>query len=137
MIIPCLTYANAPLAIDWLCKTFGFEKHMVVPGEGGKIIHAELKLGNAMIMVGSCDNGTAFSKLVKRPSELGGIETQSPYIVLDDTEIDNHYANSKSNGAKIVIELKAEYYGGKNYSCYDLEGHLWSFGSYDPLRQNR
>ena len=35
---------------------------------------------------------------------------------------------------KIVIELKAEDYGGKNYSCYDPEGHLWNFGSYDPWK---
>lgn len=136
MIIPCLNYADALAAIEWLCKAFGFEKHLVVPGEEGQIIHAELILGDAMIMLGSCDSGTEFSKMVKRPADVGGIETQSPYIVVDDTEIDCHYANAKGNGARIVIDLKAEDYGGKNYSCYDLEGHLWSFGSYDPLKQN-
>ena len=33
-VIPCLRYRNAPAAIEWLYQTFGFEKHLVVPGEG-------------------------------------------------------------------------------------------------------
>ncbi len=39
----------------------------------------------------------------------------------------------KDNGARIAIDLKMEDYGGQGYSCYDIEGHLWNFGSYDPL----
>jgi len=39
-VIPALRYRNAAAAIDWLCRNFGFEKHMVVPGEGGHIAHA-------------------------------------------------------------------------------------------------
>ena len=42
-IIPALRYRNAKAAIDWLCKAFGFEKTMVVPGEGDSIAHAELR----------------------------------------------------------------------------------------------
>jgi len=132
-IIPCLAYKDAPAAIEWLCNAFGFEKHLIVPGEDDTIAHAELTLGNIMIMTGSMQNGTEFSKLIKHPSDIGGFQTQSPYIVIE--EIDDHYARAKAAGAKIVIDLKAEDYGGKNYSCYDLEGHLWNFGSYDPLEK--
>jgi hypothetical protein len=35
-VMPCLRYRNASAAIEWLCKAFGFEKHLVVPGEGWK-----------------------------------------------------------------------------------------------------
>jgi uncharacterized glyoxalase superfamily protein PhnB len=35
-----LRYKNATAAIDWLCNAFGFERKMVVPGEGGSIAHA-------------------------------------------------------------------------------------------------
>ena len=131
-IIPCLNYKNATNAIEWLCNAFGFQKHLIVPNADGKIIHAELTLDNIMIMVGSSDSGTEFSKLIKHPSDIGGFQTQCPYIILDDKEIDEHYKTAKKNGAKIIVELKEEDYEGKNYSCYDLEGHLWSFGSYDP-----
>jgi uncharacterized glyoxalase superfamily protein PhnB len=55
-VIPCLRYRDAPAAIEWLCRAFGFEKHLVVPGESGTIAHAELSFGNGMIMLGSVKN---------------------------------------------------------------------------------
>lgn len=131
-IIPCINYKDATTAIEWLCNAFGFQKKLIVPDGNDKIIHAELTLGNIMIMIGSSDSETQFSKFIKHPSDIGGFETQSPYIVLDDKEIDEHYKTAKKNGAKIIIELKSEEYGGKNYSCCDIEGHIWNFGSYDP-----
>ena len=39
---------------------------------------------------------------------------------------------AKAGGASIAMEIRDEDYGGRGFSCYDLEGHLWSFGSYDP-----
>ena len=134
-IIPSLTYKNAHEAIEWLCNAFGFQKHLIVPGTNGKIIHAELILGNVMIMIGSSESGTEFSKHIKTPSQLGGVETQSPYIVLDDP--DTLYANAKKHGAKIVIDIKTEDYGGRGFTCYDIEGHLWSFGSYNPWKTEK
>jgi uncharacterized glyoxalase superfamily protein PhnB len=46
-IIPCLRYRDAPKAIEWLCRTFGFEKQLVVPNADGTIAHAQLSFGNA------------------------------------------------------------------------------------------
>jgi uncharacterized glyoxalase superfamily protein PhnB len=48
-----MRYRDAPAAIEWLAKAFGFEKHLVVPGENGTIEHAQLTFGNGMIMLGS------------------------------------------------------------------------------------
>ena len=52
-VIPGLRYRDAPAAIDWLVRVFGFEKHLVVPGNNGSIEHAQLSLGGGMIMLGS------------------------------------------------------------------------------------
>ena len=60
-IISGMRYRNAPAAIEWLCKAFGFEKHLVVPGEDGTIAHAQLTLGNGMIMVSSVGGGCSGS----------------------------------------------------------------------------
>ena len=128
-VIPALRYRDAPAAIEWLCRTFGFEKHLVVPGEAGTIAHAELSFGNGMIMLGSVVE-TAFGRLMKQPDEIGGAETQSAYVVVNDA--DAVYARAKAAGARIAIDIKDEDYGGRGFSCYDLEGHLWSFGTYDP-----
>ena len=57
MIIPTLRYDDAPAAVDWPCNAFGFEKHLVVPGESGRIAHAQLTYLNRMIMLGSGGHG--------------------------------------------------------------------------------
>lgn len=130
-IIPCLRYRDAPAAIEWLCGTFGFEKQLVVPNEDGTIAHAQLAFGNGMIMLGSVLRvETEFGRLMKQPDEIGGVETQSAYVIVSDA--DAIYARAKAAGAEIVIEIKDEDYGGRGFSCRDLEGRLWSFGTYDP-----
>jgi uncharacterized glyoxalase superfamily protein PhnB len=45
---------------------------------------------------------------------------------------DAHYARSKSTGADIVRDIKTQDYGGRDYTARDLEGHVWTFGTYDP-----
>ena len=130
-IIPCLRYRDAPKAIEWLCRTFGFEKQLVVPNADGTIAHAQLSFGNGMIMLGSVlEVETEFGRLIKQPDEIGGFETQSAYVVVSDA--DAIYARAKAAGAEIVIEIKDEDYGGRDFSCRDLEGHLWNIGTYDP-----
>jgi uncharacterized glyoxalase superfamily protein PhnB len=128
-VIPCLRYRNAPAAIEWLCKAFGFEKHLVVPGEGGSIAHAQLSFGNGMIMLGSVKE-SEFNRFIKQPDEIGGAETQTSYLVVADA--DAIYQRAMAAGAKIVLEIKDEDYGGRGFSCRDPEGRLWSFGTYDP-----
>ncbi len=128
-VIPTLRYQDAPAALEWLCEAFGFEKHLVVPGENGTIAHAQLVFGNGMIMLGSAGD-REFDKLQKPPAALGNVPSQSPYIILEDA--DKHYARAVAAGAEIVMEIKDEDHGGRGYSCRDPEGHLWNFGSYDP-----
>lgn len=128
-VIPTMRYNDATAAIEWLCEAFGFEKHLVVPGEDGTIVHAQLVFGNGMVMLGSALE-SEFDSLHKPPSALGGAVSQSPYIIVEDA--DKHYARAVAAGAEIVMEIKDEDYGGRDYSCRDLEGHVWNFGSYDP-----
>jgi len=128
-LIPTLLYDDAPAAIEWLCEAFGFEKHLVVPGEDRAIAHAQLVFGNGMIMLGSArDDG--FGEYQKPPSATGGFGTQSAYVIVGDADV--HYARAVAAGAEIVMEIKDEDHGGRAYSCRDPEGHLWNFGTYDP-----
>lgn len=128
-VIPTLRYNDAAAAIEWLCDAFGFEEHLVVPGEDGTIVHAQLGFGNGMIMLGSARDG-GFDDLQKPPSAMGGAVSQSAYIVVEDP--DKHYERAVAAGAEIVLEIQDEDYGGRGYSCRDPEGHVWNFGSYDP-----
>ena len=128
-IMPAMRYADAPAAIDWLCRTFGFEKYVIYTGENGLIAHAELAFGNGMIMLGSARDDD-YGKLVTTPGHAGGRTTQSVYVVVSDT--DALCSRVKAAGAEIVRDLETTSYGSREFSCRDPEGHIWSFGTYDP-----
>jgi len=128
-VIPCLRYRDAPAAIKWLCSTFGFEEQLVVPNPDGTIAHAQLRFGNGMIMLGSVVD-SEYGRLIKQPDEIGAAETQSAYVIVSDA--DAIYQRAKAAGAKIVLDIKDEDYGGRGFTCRDLEGRLWTFGTYDP-----
>ncbi len=127
-IMPTMRYDDAAAAIEWLCGAFGFEKHMVIPGENGDVVHAQLTFGNGMVMLSS-SRDDRFGELQTTPRGLGGATTQSCYLVVAD--IDAHHARSTAAGAEIVMPLEDQGHG-KMYSCRDPEGHLWNFGDYDP-----
>jgi uncharacterized glyoxalase superfamily protein PhnB len=124
-----MSYRNAAKAIDWLCATFGFERHAVYEGEAGTIMHAELSFGNGMIMCGT-KKDSQFGRLIKQPDEIDGCETQTAYVIV--TDADALYARVTAAGAEILLDIKTEDYGGRGFTCRDLEGHIWNFGTYDP-----
>ena len=131
-IIPTLRYYDAPAAIEWLCRAFGFEEHLVVRGaDASTIIHAQLVRGDAMIMLGSAEaHDNEFARRVRPAADLGGQTNQSIYVVVDDA--DAHYAQAVKAGAEIVMEVEDAAYGGRGDGCLDLGGNYWSFGTYDP-----
>lgn len=133
-VIPSLRYRNALAMIEWLCTAFGFEKHAVY-ADGDTVHHAQLAFGIGMVMLGSADNASAWGRRIVQPDEIGGRETQACYVVVADCA--GHYARAKAAGAEIVDELEARDYGGSGYSARDPEGHLWSFGDYDPWAEHR
>lgn len=128
-VIPCLNYRDATAAVEWLFANFGFEKHNVYTNEDGAVEHAELSFGNGIIMCGP-KRDTPYGQLVKQPDEIGGCETQTVYLVVSDA--DAIYEKAKAGGAEIVLGIKDEDYGGRGFTCRDLEGHIWNFGTYDP-----
>lgn len=128
-IIPSLRYRNAPAAIEWLCRVLGFTRHAVYPGPDNTIAHAQLIVGDGMIMLGSAGD-SEFGRHMREPREVGGGVTHAVYLVVDDA--DAHYAKAKAGGAEIVFEIKDESYGGRGYTCRDPEGYLWTIGTYDP-----
>jgi len=129
--IPSLRYRDAHAAIDWLIRAFGFQKNAVYEGPNNTVAHAQLTLGEGgMIMLGSVDNGSEYGKLMVQPDEIGLRETKGIYLVVPDA--DATYTTAKSAGASIVLDIRDMDYGGRAFTCRDLEGHLWSIGTYDP-----
>lgn len=127
--IPAMSYKDANAAVDFITSAFGFKEHFVYRDEKNNVHHAELSLGNAMVMIGP-QRENEFGKMTGTPAQANGLNTQTAYIIID--EVDKHYENAKAHGAKIVMDIKDEDYGGRGYSCKDPEGYIWSFGSYNP-----
>jgi len=121
-IIPSIRYKDCEKAIEWLCDAFGFEKHLTVPSDTRGILHAQLVYEDSMIMLGSAHEKDEFVRLNSSPLELEGQNTASIYLVVDDA--DAHYKKVVEKGAEIVLDIKDEDYGGRGYTCKDLEGHL-------------
>ena len=125
-----LVYRDAPRAIDWLCNAFSFARHAVYPDAKGGIAHAELTYGNGMVMVSSWYGANdPWGKLVA-PPEASRANTASINVIVADA--DEHHARAVKAGATIVQALEDKSYGGRGYGARDLEGHIWSFGEYDP-----
>ena len=128
-VIPAHRYRDAPTAIDWLCQVLGFTRHAVYEGENGTIGHAELALGNGIIMLGS-GKDDEYGRGFKSPQDLNGVETRSVYLVVPDA--DAVYARAVAAGATIIRPLQDTPYGSREFAVKDPEGHSWSVGTYDP-----
>lgn len=128
-LIPSHRYHDAPAAIDWLCTAFGFERQTVIEGENGVVYHAQLTLGNGMIMLGT-GKDDEFGRLFKTPDELGGAETSRQYIVVADA--DAVHERAVAAGAVVVQPLQDTPFGSRTFTVKDPEGHTWTVGTFDP-----
>ena len=120
-LCPYLYYEDGPAAMDWLAKAFGFRERMRVEEEGGVIRHAEMELGDAVIMLGTPEGH-------KSPAHLGQV-TVGMYLRVDD--VDAHFERAKTAGAEIDFEPTDQTYGDRSYGARDPEGHQWWF--YKPV----
>ena len=118
-VFPVLRYADADAALGWLKDAFGFEGRAVYRGEDGAIHHAELRLGDGLIMLGQ-DSVTSAPDACRH----------SIYVAVSDP--DEHYARAVAAGAEITRELVDQPYGSREYGARDPEGNSWSFGTCNP-----
>lgn len=128
-LMPLMRYRDLGEAMAWLEQAFDFEKQTAVSGHDGEVIYGQMTYRGSLIMMGAVRE-TDLDKLMRQPDEVGGVETQSIYIVVDDA--DAHYARAVAAGADIVLDIKSDGLGRRGYSCRDPQGHIWNFGTYNP-----
>jgi uncharacterized glyoxalase superfamily protein PhnB len=135
-ITPMLSYEDVAAAIPWLEQAFGFRERMRMANEDGTVGHAELTLGEGVIMLGNpgpdyrsprhhaetCEDAKRWSTV---PFVIDGL-----HVVVDD--VGAHFERARAAGARILSEPQDEPYGERIYRVEDLEGHRWMFAQ--PLR---
>lgn len=127
-LMPALRYRDCNKAVDFLTGVFGFTEGAAFRDDKGNVQHAELWFGTGGIMIGPVAD-TPFSKVMRQPDEAGGV-TASFFCAVDDP--DAHFARAEAAGFEIILPLRDESYGSREYSVRDPEGHVWTFGTYAP-----
>lgn len=121
-------YRDAPAALRWLERAFGFETLYEVPdGEGG-IMHSEVKFGAVAFMVFS-DAGAGYD----RPARKGDSVGQGMYVSVEqDATVDTIHASAAEAGATVIWAPEATEWGSYRCRVLDLEGYEWTFGTLHP-----
>ena len=115
------TYLDPKLAMAFLGAAFGFEVDVLVLGAADEVVHAEMRLGNGKIGI-----GTVWSDRIASPKLLGKA-TASIHVQLQDG-LDAHCEHARAAGAEILREPTTQPYGDRSYVAVDPEGNVWSFG---------
>jgi uncharacterized glyoxalase superfamily protein PhnB len=129
-IYASMQYRDCPAAIDWLTGVLGFTRHLVVPGAGGRIDHAELRFRNGLVMLSSATkDGLDWLGMPVGPSNIS-------LVAHGATAVDALYAQVQRAGARVVRELGDSDYGqygsSHGFTCLDPEGNRWTVATYQP-----
>lgn len=117
-----VSYRDPKAALRWLEEAFGFEPFMVIVDGDGNLAHSEMKFGDSIVMV-----GTEWTEKHRSPKSIGGINTQTVHVQLEES-LDAHCERARKAGANIIAEPETQFYGDRTYRCTDPEGHIWTFG---------
>lgn len=122
-ITPYLITHDAPAAIEFYKKAFGATELMRLPGPGGKVMHAEIKIGDSPIMLAD-----EFPEMgIHSAMSLGG----SPVSLLIYTEnVDAMFAQALAAGATEKKPLADQFYGDRSGTIGDPFGHSWTIASH-------
>lgn len=130
MLIPATRYRDPETALAFLTGVLGMTTRAVYRDETGAIVHAQICVGRGMLMIGPEDD-TPFGAAMVAPAAVGRRETTTVYAVVPDVAA--RHARAVAAGAEIFLPLEAQPYGGSSFSVRDPEGHVFTFGDYDPF----
>jgi uncharacterized glyoxalase superfamily protein PhnB len=122
-VTPHLVCAGAAEAIEFYKKAFGATEVMRLPSEGGKLMHASVRIGNSMVFL--VDENPSW--MCRGPKLLGG----SPVTIhLQVEDADATYAQAVAAGATAVMPLADMFWGDRYGIVADPFGHQWSIATH-------
>jgi PhnB protein len=122
-VTPYLIIRGAKGALDFYKKAFSAVELMRFPGPGGTIGHAEIKIGEGIVMLADEMPDTPY----RSPEALGGTPVSLMFYVAD---VDRRFAQAVSAGATVQREVKDQFYGDRSGTLIDPFGHIWTIATH-------
>lgn len=122
-VTPYLTIKNAARALDFYKKAFGAQVLLNMTGPDGKLMHAEIKIGDSIVML--CDECPEMG--AKSPESLKGTPTLL-YLYVDN--VDALFERAVKAGAKVERPVEDQFYGDRTGTVLDPFGHRWGIATH-------
>jgi PhnB protein len=122
-VAPYLTVDDAAAAIEFYKDAFGANERTRMDAPDGKIGHAEIEIGDAIVMLSD-----AFPQFATRsPKELGGTSV-GVFMYVED--VDAVVKQAVAAGATVTREVEDQFWGDRYGSVQDPFGHVWSIATH-------
>ena len=122
-VTPYLIISGAGEAIDYYKKAFGATELLRMPAPGGKVGHAEIKIGDSPIMLAD-----EFPEMgYKSPKTLGGSPVS---LMIYVAEVDTVFDQAIAAGGKVQRPVKDQFYGDRSGTLEDPFGHVWHIATH-------
>jgi PhnB protein len=122
-VTPYLAVSDAAAAIEYYTKAFGAKERLRMNGPDGKIGHAELEIGDSLVMLSDPFPQAS----TKPPGELGGT---SAGVFLYVEDVDAVVKRAVDAGATVTMEVADQFWGDRFGSVTDPFGHSWSIATH-------
>jgi PhnB protein len=122
-VTPYLIIRDAARALEFYKKAFSATEVMRFPAPGGKIGHAEIKIGDGIVML--ADESPEMGH--KSPQMLGGTPITLMFYVSD---VDAQFAKAVAAGGTVKQALKDQFYGDRSGTITDPFGHMWTIATH-------
>lgn len=122
-LTPYLTIRDAARAIDFYKRAFGAEEHFRMPSPKGLIMHAEIQIGDSIVMIS--DEVPEMGN--KSPQTLGGVPIQL-FFYVDD--VDRAFQRAVDAGAQVKMPVADMFWGDRYGSLVDPFGHQWALATH-------
>ncbi|MBL8111831.1 MAG: VOC family protein [Acidobacteria bacterium] len=122
-VIPYMCIKGAGEALEFYAKAFNAVETVRMPGPGGMVMHAEMKIGESVIMLSeeNCEQGQ------KSPVTLGGSAT---HVFLYVPDVDASFAQAIAAGATAIMPPMNMFWGDRFGKLKDPYGHEWSMATH-------
>ena len=124
-VTPYLVIKGAAQAIEYYKRVFGATENVRMNGPDGKVGHAELKIGNSLIML--ADENPSMGPGHSSAATIGASPV-SLYVYLPD--VDHVIQRATAEGAKLLKPVQTQFYGDRNGFIQDPFGHLWGIATH-------